>query len=167
MEVMNPLLIQYRDNGTAHEDLLVRLREYVRLADSYYLAIDSSCLPDDESANKTRRVLIRLLQCWVNGLGDATPTRPVCLPFDFSDQYTGCFQCRPDGDTFEIVAGTSLREAWRVLPSDPGDYLFSITDFRPDASTLIRLPKSEFMHRVQESIADAESQLSSNRGSIS
>lgn len=162
---MDPQLIQFRDNGTAHRNLHISLEDYFRLADSYYLAIDSALLPDDETADRVRHVLIRLLQRWTDAVEKATPTQPAYLPFDFSDQYTGCFQCRPDGDTIEIVAGTSLREAWRVVPSDPGDYLFGITDFRPDATSLVRLPKAEFLRQIQESIADAESQLSTNHES--
>jgi hypothetical protein len=162
---MDSLLLQFRHNGTAHDDLHLNLNGYVRATDSYYLAIDPSMFPGQESADKVRRVLIRLLQRWIEALSQATPTRPVYLPFDFSDQYTGCLSCRPDGEFVEILPGTSSREGHNVAPSDPDDYFFGITDFSPDAPAPFRLSIGEFLQRIRESIADTESQLSSTHES--
>jgi hypothetical protein len=157
---MDPLLIQFRDNDGGHDDLHLWIEGYSRTTDSYYLALDRAMLAGDESADKVRRVLIRLLQRWTDALAQATATRPVYLPYDFSDQYTGCLQCRPEGECIEIVPGWSNREGWGVWPSDPGDYFFGITDFRNDAPAPIGLPREEFVRRIRESIAYAESQLS-------
>jgi hypothetical protein len=162
---MDSLLIQFRDNERRHDDLHMWIEGYLRTMDSYYLALDSALLAGDESADKVRRVLIRLLQRWVEALARATPTRTVYLPFDFSDEYTGCLQCRPYGDFIEIVPGTSNREGWKLWPSDPGDYFFGITDFHHDAQAPVRLPSAEFLRRIQESIADTESQLSTTQES--
>lgn len=156
---MESLLIHFRDNDTAHDDLHVWIEGYSRPTDSYYFALDPSMLAGDESADKVRRVLVQLLKHWMVALAEATSTRPVYLPFDFSDQYTGCFQCRPDGEFIEIAPGWSGREGWSFAPSDPGDYFFGITDFKSDAPAPIRLPREEFLRRIRESIADAESQL--------
>src|SRR5437667_2823768 len=117
---MESLLIQFRDNDTAHDDLHVWIEGYSRTTDSYYLALDRGMLAGEESAEKVRRVLVQLLQRWLEALAQTTPARPVYLPFDFSDQYTGCFQCRPDGESIEIVPGWSSREGWSFWPSDPG-----------------------------------------------
>ena len=122
---MDSLLIQFQNNDTAHDDLHVWIEGYSRTTDSYYLALDSAMLPGDESPDKARRVLIRLLQRWIEALAQATGTRPVYLPFDFSDEYTGCFQCRPDAEFIEIVPGWSSREGWSFWPSDPGDYFLA------------------------------------------
>ena len=156
---MDSLLIKFRDNGTAHDDLHLWLEGYSRTADSYYLAIDPSMLPRQESADKVRRVLVRLLQRWMEVLPQATPTKPVYLPFDFSDQYTGCLSCKHADEFVEIVPGISSREGWNVGPSDPDDYFFGITDFRSDAPAPLRLSREELLRRIQESIADTESQL--------
>jgi hypothetical protein len=156
---LESLLIQFRDNDTAHDDLHVCIEGYSRVADSYYFALDPSMLPGDESPNKVRRVLIQLLQRWTDALAKATATQLVYLPFDFSDQYTGCFQCRPNDDYIEILPGWSHREGWSLPPSDPGEYLFGITDFKFDAAAPVKLPRDEFLRRIRESIADAESQL--------
>ena len=87
---MDSLFIQFRDNERRHDDLHMWIEGYSRTMPSYYLAFDSALLAGDESADKVRRVLIRLLQRWGEALAQATPTRTVYLPFDFSDEYTGC-----------------------------------------------------------------------------
>jgi len=156
---MESLLIQFRDNDTGHDDLHVWIEGYSRATDSYYFALDHSMLACDESPDKVRRVLIQLLQYWIEALSKSTPTRPVYLPFDFSDECTGCFQCRPDGEFIEVLPGWSHREGWSFAPSNPGDYFFGVTDFKSDAPAPIRLPREEFTGRLRKSIADAESQL--------
>ncbi len=156
---MDSLLIQFRDNDRAHDDLHVWIEGYSRTTDSYYLALDGAMLAGDKSSDKVRRVLIRLLERWMEALQQATLIRPAYLPFDFSDEYTGCFQCRPDGEFIEIVAGWSSREGWSFWPSDSGDYFFGVTDFKSDAPAPIQLSREEFLRRIRESIADTESQI--------
>jgi hypothetical protein len=156
---MEPLLIQYRDNHTMHDDIHVCFEAFSLTADSYWLAAESDILPRDESADKVRHVLIQLLQNWLNALTQATPARPAYLPFDFSDEYTGCFRCTPDGEFIEVVPGFSQWAGYAVSTSNPGDYFFGITDFK-STSAPIRLPKDEFLGRIQDAIANAESQLS-------
>jgi ribosomal protein S18 acetylase RimI-like enzyme len=157
------LLIQFRDNQCGHDDVHVWIEGYYRTTDSYYFALDQAMLAGKESADKVRRVLIRLLDRWMEALAQATPAQMVYLPFDFSDEYTGCFQCRPDGAFVEVTPGWSNRMGWSFAPSDPGDYFFGITDFKSDAPAPIRLPKEEFTRRIRESIADTESQLLATR----
>jgi len=156
---MNPLLIEFRDLGTGHDDLLLWLEGYSRLADSYYLAIDPAMLPKQESPNKSRLVLSLLLEKWQEAIQQAKQLQSVFLPYDFSDEYTGCLSCKVDGELIEIIPGFSNREGWNVGPSNPNDYFFSITDFRPDLPKPIKLTKAEFLKRIQESIACAKSQL--------
>jgi hypothetical protein len=156
---MESLLIRFHHNGTAHDDLHLCLEGFSRTTDSYYLAIDPGMLAGQESPDKVRLVLIQLLQGWAEALSKATVTQPVYLPFDFSDQYTGCLRCQPTGDMLEITPGISDREGWNVAPSDPGDYFFGICDFRDDGTPPVRLPAAEFLQRIREAIADAESQL--------
>ena len=52
------------------------------------------------------------------------------LPFDFSDEYTGCLRCERKEDRFVIVDGFSLQEGWSVNPSDISDYIYNIRDFQ-------------------------------------
>jgi hypothetical protein len=165
------LLLEFRDNRTSHEDIHLCLDGYSRVADSYYLALDSFMDPEDESVDKTRRVFARLLNLWVEALGQATREQPAYLPYDFSDQYTGCLRCRPDGEALEVTAGWSRREGYCVSPSDPGDYFFGLTDFNPDLSSTTRLRREEFLRQLDESIREANLQITekpdlSERGSV-
>jgi hypothetical protein len=162
---MDSLLIQFRDNERRHDDLHMWIEGYSRTMDSYYLAFDSALLAGDESADKVRRVLIRLLQRWGEALAQATPTRTVYLPFDFSDEYTGCSSVptirrlhRDCSRHFEPRGLETLAERSRRL-------LFGITDFHHDALAPVRRPSAEFLRRIQESIADTESQLSTTHES--
>jgi hypothetical protein len=152
------LLLKFRDNRSGHDDIHLWLDGYSRVADSYYLAIDPELDPEDESVDKIRRVLVRLLGQCVKAIDRATREQPAYLPFDFSDQYTGCLRCRPDGEEIEITAGWSRREGWSVSPSEPGDYFFEVTDFSPDSSSTIRLRRDAFLARLDESIRDTELQ---------
>lgn len=156
---MGSLLFQFRNNDTAHDDMHVWIEGFSCIADSYYFALEPPVLANDRSPNNVRRILIRLLQLWMDAIAQATPTRMVYLPFDFSDEYTGCFRCRPDGDFIEITPGFSMREGWRVKPRNPGDYFFGVNDFQTDAPAPIRLPTEEFLRRIRESISDTEAQL--------
>jgi hypothetical protein len=158
---MNSLLIEFRDLGTGHNDLHLWLEGYSRVADSYYLAIDPAILPKQETPKKALLVLTLLLEKWQEALQKAAQSQTIFLPYDFSDEYTGCLSCKIDGVLIEIVPGFSNREGWSIGPSNPSDYFFNITDFRPDAPKPIRLSKADFLNRIQESIADTKLKLSS------
>lgn len=152
---MNPLLVEFLDNGRGHDDLHIWIEGYSRTMDSYYLALDETIRPSDKSADKVRRVLAELLRRWISAVERSTPSQPAFLPYDFSDECTGCFLCRPLGEFLDLAPGTSDREGWSVSPSDPGDYFFTITDFKPATQDPIRLTRTEFVQRVQRSIAAA------------
>lgn len=160
------LLIEFRDNSTAHDDLHVWIEGYSRIADSYYFALDRGILGEDESAGKVRQVLIRLLEHWLEALTLATPVRPAYLPYEFADEYSGCFQCRPYGEHIEIAPGFSRREGWSFYPSHPGDYVFAVSDFQKDTPTPITLARADFVKRIQESIEATRFQLLEPTGQL-
>jgi hypothetical protein len=58
------LTLTFEDNGTAHNDLVLRLGDLVWRCDSYFLALDDGVLPGHEDAAKVRAVLRALLQSW-------------------------------------------------------------------------------------------------------
>jgi hypothetical protein len=153
---MDPLLLQFRDNGRGHDDLYLWLETYSRTADSYYLALDPEFEPRDETPDKVRRVLVKLLESWTTALSQASTTNPAYLPYDFSDQYTGCLRCQCHEGFVDITPGWSHREGWSVSPSNPGDYLFGVKDFTCDAPNPIRLALSEFVRRIRDSILAVE-----------
>ncbi|MCC6132198.1 MAG: hypothetical protein IT186_19935 [Acidobacteria bacterium] len=142
----------YIDNDTAHDDLVVTLADDRRICDSYYFAIDDSFSPEREDATKTRAVLTILLRHWIHALESMHDLAPVLLPFDLSDQYTRCIQCRQIGSAqLELVMGYSHTEGWSFLPSKPEDWFNSSPDFVADG-VLQQMPKHQFIAEIQASI---------------
>ncbi|MGD8237689.1 MAG: hypothetical protein PVH68_04010 [Armatimonadota bacterium] len=123
--------IRFEDDGTLHKDLFVALGGMERRCDTYYFAIDREMEPDREDVGKVRRVLTRLLEQWIDALRNQRKRQVLFLPFDFSDQCTGCFECRRTGDAVQIRMGWSNREGWSFCPSDISDYVRSVRDFEP------------------------------------
>jgi hypothetical protein len=157
--LMDDLLLQFRDNGKAHDDLHLWLEGYSRTADSYYLALDPEFRPSDETPDKVRHVLLRLLESWMSALPQATGAHPAYLPYDFSDEYTGYLCCRPEDGFIDVAPGWSNRAGWSVCPSNPGDYFFGITDFHRDAPSPLRLAQDELLRQINDSIVEIKTQL--------
>jgi hypothetical protein len=152
---MNELLIEYRPNGTAHNDIFLRLGEYSCIADSYYFDLDVS----DDPHPSVEKVLIQLLGQWLKALNEADSTEPVFLPYDFSDQFTRCLRCIVSVTTIEVQSGWSNREGWRTSPSSPEDYFYSIEDFHPEMPEPVQLQREDFLMLINQSIAQAQKQL--------
>lgn len=148
-------LIQFVDNGTGHDDLHLSLGDYRRTADTYYLALDHH-VETDESPAKIRRTLIRLLQAWTKALEKAGDSF-VYLPYDLSDEYSGCLRCRIREGKVEILPGFSNREGWTFSPSDPDDYFINAPNFKPDMPAPICLASTEFLDQINAAIANASS----------
>lgn len=153
---MRNLLIEYRNNETAHKDIHFQFEEYSCIADSYYLAPD---IQDDDPDGSIEKILVQLLEQWLEVLLHADSTHPVFLPYDFSDQFTRCLKCTVDVNVIEVQPGWSTREGHSVSPSNPRDYFYDIQDFRPETPAPIRLPQDDFFSRIKDSIAQAQRQL--------
>jgi hypothetical protein len=63
---------------------------------------------------------------------DFEPEASGYLPFDFSEQYTGCLKVvKVHNSSYRISYGYSLLvEGWNVDPLDPDDYTERVTDFQ-------------------------------------
>jgi hypothetical protein len=156
-------LLEFRDNDTAHDDLHLSFAGAEETADSYYLALDNGIEPDDESPSKARLVLRRLLEQWREHLRAASDGDVLFLPYDFSDQYTGCLRCQRNPTGLFISHGYSSREGWSFNPSDIGDYVSTVDDFRLGAISATgketegtQIGFEEFLSLVESSIAAAE-----------
>jgi len=53
---------EFENDGSDHDDLVLKVGESVWRCDSYYLALDRRLLPDQEDARKVRTVLRALLE---------------------------------------------------------------------------------------------------------
>ncbi|HEY3243624.1 MAG TPA: hypothetical protein VGM03_09755 [Phycisphaerae bacterium] len=143
--------LRFIDNGRAHDDLVLRLGKREWICDSYYLMIDQGLLADRNDFQKVRIVLERLLQQWLNTVPELADAQTAYLPYDFSDQYTGWIRCRCSGESLEITPGSSMIEAWRILPSDIGQLLLDLPDFRSTDETII-MARNEFLQLITDSL---------------
>jgi hypothetical protein len=142
--MIDPIL-SYVPDGRLHDDLFLSLPSYRRVADTYYFAIDSGILDRDESEEKVRKVIESLLDQWSRALDSGSS--PIFLPYDFSDQYTGCLRVLVEGDFVHVTPGFSNREGWSFSPSDISDFVLSVSDFRSDGPPLT-VPRKSWMDQV-------------------
>jgi hypothetical protein len=142
---------RFERNGTGHNDIVFHLNDYSRVCDSYYFFIDYAFDPDGESVDKALKVMRKLLQQWVDVVEHLAEDHVIHLPFDFSDQYTGCIRCTLAQGELLLRAGYSNREAWRSWPSGIGNYVNSINDFKvykEFADSAARMSKLQFKEDV-------------------
>ena len=79
-----------------HENLHVDLPKinYSKIADTYYFALDNLFMPDDESKEKAVLNIKQLLNYWCDAIQRLKKDEVVFLPFDYSDEYIGCFRIK-------------------------------------------------------------------------
>src|SRR5215470_16626877 len=113
--------LRFEDNGTAHDDLVLRFGGESWVCDSYYLALDRELLPDREDADKVRAVLRRLLEQWLFAVENLPDNGTAYLPYDFSDQYTGWLACHRSDAQVAVSRGWAEEEGWSLSPSVVGN----------------------------------------------
>lgn len=128
------ILINYSDNGTGHEDLILEINQInLRVvADTYYFRIIDDFEPSTDDDSRIKHAVAALLGYWMKKLAALNISEYCYLPFDFSDQYTGCLKVvKVQENAFRISYGYSLLvEGWNVDPLDPDDYTERVTDFQ-------------------------------------
>ncbi|WP_093060032.1 hypothetical protein [Variovorax sp. YR634] len=153
--VMN-LSLNFVDNGTQHNDIVLEWEGKNWVCDSYYLALDDYLLPEVEDVAKIRAVLWRLLEQWLETLNELLVDEIAFLPYDFSDQYTGWLRCTRRREGFLVERGWSNVEGWSFAPSRIGSLLRSLDEFRADGSS-VELPTEGLLESIRKSMAHAAS----------
>lgn len=149
------LSFAFEDNGTQHNDLVLRLDEFERRCDSFYLALDNYLLPEDEDAEKVRAVLVRLLEQWrllVTGLG---PGEVTYLPYEFDDQCSGWIQVTAvRNDDVELLPVWSNLEGWAFYPSSFTEELGRIGATTPVWKSLPaqHMTRGDLLNEIEKSI---------------
>ena len=141
-------------NGTGHNDIVFCLDDYSCVCDSYYFFIDYTIDDGDESVEKALKVMRQLLQQWIDAVENLAENEVVHLPFDFSDQFTGCVECTFSKGELSLRAGYSNREAWRSWPSDISNYIHAIKDFKAFGEFVedsVKMTKASFCADVSQS----------------
>ena len=126
------ITIAFEDNGTAHDDLLLRVGDAVWRCDSYYLALDQGVLAKQEDANKIRLVLRALLENWRTAIVGLSNGDTAYLPYDFSDQCTAWLACEMAEGELLVRHGWAHVEGWSISPSAPPSYATKPAGFEPD-----------------------------------
>ncbi len=124
------LSLEFEENGTGHQDLVLTLGDRQWRADSYYLALDGALFPDREDAPKIRAVLHRLLQQWLDLVATLADRRTVYLAYDFSDQCTAWIECSREQDAVTLRLGWSTLEGWALSPSELGQHALGPRGFQ-------------------------------------
>lgn len=109
---------------------MFRLGNFERLCDSYYFATDRD-YDAEEGSGKTREVLRLLLDQWIAHIGQLRDSECIYLPFDFSDQYTGCMRVMRRANKYGLTPGWSAIEGFLHCPSDISRYVWQVKDFSP------------------------------------
>ena len=151
MSALNsPIRLQYPGNGDGHDDIVLTFGAHRQALDSYYLALDPKLDPGDESPGKVRRVLVRLLQQWIERL---QPGDVALLPAGFTDQATLWIHCLPDDGDVVMQLAWSDDEGWARSPSDLGEYTARIAELIPEpAAEPVRIDRSALIQLLETNI---------------
>ncbi len=138
------------DNGTEHDDLVVRVGTWAHRADSYYHALDHR--PD--SPPDTLSSIRAMLSQWLDVTSEAKDGTSFYLPFDFSDQCTGWLRGQGEDGGVTIQPGWSSREGWSFYPSTFHVEGIAPTDFRvAPGSQPLSIPVSDLIDDIRRSLA--------------
>ncbi len=151
---MTTLRLEYTDNDTLHDDLVLHFAGARWVGDSYYLALDNKLLPKEEDAPKIRCVLRRLLEQWLEAIAQMPIHGTRYLAFDFQDQGTGWLRCISTPEGFLVCVGYSSLEGWAISPSDLGAAMLQRNDFRPYSSE-VEMSQAQLREAIEQSLSKA------------
>lgn len=148
------MTLTFEDNGTAHNDLVLRIGDLVWRCDSYFLALDEGVLPKQGDAAKVRAVLRALLQSWRAAIASLANGATAYLVYDFSDQGTGWLACQMIDGALLVRHGWADVEGWAISPSAPPAPRGKPSGFQPDGEPL-RIAVDDFVGGIGRSIEAA------------
>ena len=166
---MSNFLVQlvYEDNQSAHNDLIFRLGDYEHRGDSYYLGLDPTISPDDESPDKVRHVLSCLLEQWLACIETTIDGESIFLPYDFSDESTCWLRCDFHEGMVTLQPGWSDKEGWSLKPCLILSHTRLVNDFEPIADgPTIRVARSLFELDVNASLQAARREISPDQSHL-
>jgi hypothetical protein len=153
---MLDLSLRYEENGTAHDDLVLRFSGQTKVCDTYYFALDPNFRPEDASPDKVKATLRMLLEQWLTAATDLPDGGTAFLPYDFSDQYTAWLCCQRNGNEIAVSLGwDEAVEGWSIFPSAIGEYLTQLPSFKVDGPA-IPSSKDDLLQAIRDSLAQAE-----------
>ncbi len=146
------MLLEFRDNKTLHNDLILHFNGLEIESDSYYFALDRNVKPENEDADKIKIVIKRLLEQWKSYVSRAKSDEVIYLPFDFSGEYTGCIKCEFQNTDVLLTIGYLDFQGWSFFPSEISEYVQSSRFFIKSKDFTLKLKKSDFLQQIKENI---------------
>ena len=148
------MILEFRDNNTHHNDLFLHFGDQIIECDSYYFALDRNVEPEKEDIDKIKAVIKELLNQWKMYVSRAKSGEIIYLPFDFSDEYTGCLKCEFEDDFVSLTVGYLQFEGWLFFPSDISSYIKSNKLFIKSKDSIIKLKRGYFLKQIKQNIQD-------------
>jgi len=122
--------LEFRDNGTGYEDIILLFNDTEYIADSYYFVLDRE-VPGNQDISKIKAVLSLLLEQWLKIISDPK-FKTAYLPYAFYDQCTAWLKCDRIDDLVTVQHGWSEIEGWSFFPSNIEDKALTLSDFEAD-----------------------------------
>jgi len=136
MQQVDRISLAFEDNGRLHGDLVLQIGGENWRCDSYFLWCENP-QSDADHVPIVQSVLAALIGQWVNAIRTMVPESSCYLPYDFSDQSTGWLRCTLHGSNVRVQRGWSAIEGWSFAPSNVGEFLGSVPDFKANGPTFI------------------------------
>jgi hypothetical protein len=122
------LSLSYEPNGTDHADVVLGIHDWFYRCDTYYYEGDHPANSDPDTIKSIRS----LLHNWLADIRKIKRDTLVCLPYDFSDQYSGWIQChRDESGQITLIPGWFDIEGWSFYPSAYSEKSVTREDFKP------------------------------------
>ena len=151
------MFLEFRNNDTLHDDLILHFGGHEIVCDSYYFALDRAIEPDSENPDKIKKVLVRLLEQWYQFVLKAKSGEILYLPFDFSDEYVGCLRCEFQKENIHLSIGYLQGwEGWTFYPSNISEYVISRKYFIKSGDVNLELSKKDFIFKIKKNIEEIE-----------
>ncbi|MCB0035822.1 MAG: hypothetical protein KDE51_17445 [Anaerolineales bacterium] len=122
--------LEFRDNGTGYEDIILLFNDKEYIADSYYFVLDQA-VSGNQDVMKIKVVLRLLLEQWLEMVSDPK-FKTVYLPYAFYDQCTAWLKCDHKDDVVMVQHGWSEIEGWSFSPSNIKEKALTLNDFEAD-----------------------------------
>ena len=144
---MLQLKLTYNTEHPYHKDVSIIIDDLIsNTQDTYYFLLDDFVLRDRENWQKVRVIFHFLLSHWQTKINNLSINKTDYLPFDFSDQYIGCFKLTDISDNqVNIRYGfTTKFNGTTLCPSQ-----VDVFNLEPDEFIIsLRYPKSIITDKI-------------------
>lgn len=149
--------IQFKSNGTLHDDIMLTFDGERCHADSYFFAIDPAWFPNLETGEtKAQSALRKLLQIAHQHLSDLAHGQSVHVPYDLSDECSAWLRCTRDGDSVTVMRGWTNRGC--LFPSVAVTMMKDLQEFDPFGVELL-IEREAFLRCLETSISNLQTSI--------